>query len=38
MLGAKELYADNKDFEGVGFWYEKAVAIDRKNAAAIKKR
>lgn len=32
----EELYADGRDFLGVEYWYNKAVAIDRKNAAAAK--
>ncbi|MCL1946788.1 MAG: hypothetical protein FWF51_06515 [Chitinivibrionia bacterium] len=33
-----ELYADSKDFYGLGFWYETAVKVDRKNAANLKRK
>jgi len=32
----EKLYADYGELDGIGFWYEKAVEIDRKKAKAAK--
>jgi len=33
----QELFADYGEMDGVGFWYEEAVKIDKQRAAAQKK-
>jgi len=37
-IPAGELYADDKDFNGVEYWYNEAVKINEKNAKAMKRK
>ena len=37
-IPAGELYADDKDFYGVEYWYNEAVKINEKNAKAMNRK